>query len=131
VNEYTERPDGEEPDWSVQRDFEIRLDDDPLLLEPAAKIMALLGELRGDVGLTHLLYWGVRCYGAVRDALGVPPGKDGVRSAPFGRLAVSWGTSYDEVCTLVGRVFGPQAEAGQRRAFGLEAGPAAGGQGGA
>ena len=80
----------------MQREFEIRLDGDPLLLEPVAATLALLGELRGDVRHTHLLYWCVRCYGAIRDALGIPPEKDGVRYAPFGRLAESWQTSLDE-----------------------------------
>jgi hypothetical protein len=127
VNEYTDVAEGEEPRWSVQRDFEIRLDDDPLLLEPVAESLALLGGLRDDVRQSHLLYWRLRCYGAIRDALGIPPEKDAVHYVPFGKQARAGLSSPDEVCVTVGQVFGPEAEAEQRRAFGLGPEGASGG----
>ena len=122
---YTDAAEGDESGdgWSVQRDWDLDLDAGPLALAPAAESLALAGPLRGDVREAHLLYWCVRVYGLVRDAVGVPPAADGVRYDPFGpAVRETVLASYAEVCSAVGAVFGPAAAAAQRAAFGVAAG---------
>jgi hypothetical protein len=124
-----ESPEGE-PQWSVQREFDLEIEEgNPLTMAPVAEALGFHGYYREVERIwIGYIYLHLRMYAKLREALGIEPSQDGYRWQPFGRKELSWGgphamdPSYDGFCKLVGKVFGPESEAAQREAFATPSG---------